>query len=111
MAGEGGEYESIVLDCPIYKKRIEIVESKIVKHSEGVWYLDIVKVKLVDKEIDEMKISNYSHLVKSLVFKDDNLGLDDIGIESLELSPKEILVPVQSTLPIFTQSGRFLLCL
>jgi uncharacterized protein (TIGR00290 family) len=27
---EGGEAETLVLDCPIYKKRIEIVDSKII---------------------------------------------------------------------------------
>lgn len=32
MAGEGGEYESLTLDCPLYKKRIEITEKEIVKH-------------------------------------------------------------------------------
>lgn len=31
IAGEGGEYESLVLDCPLYKKRIEITDS------EKVW--------------------------------------------------------------------------
>lgn len=24
ICGEGGEYESLTLDCPIYKKRIEM---------------------------------------------------------------------------------------
>lgn len=34
--GEFGEYHTIVLDCPIYKKRINILESKIVwKNSKG----------------------------------------------------------------------------
>ncbi len=28
IAGEGGEYESFVVDCPIFKKRIAITESK-----------------------------------------------------------------------------------
>ena len=30
MAGEGGEYESIVLNCPIFKNRIELPEYKII---------------------------------------------------------------------------------
>ena len=29
MAGEGGEYETVVLDAPFFKKRIEIVKSEI----------------------------------------------------------------------------------
>lgn len=28
VAGEGGEYETFVLDCPLYKKKIEILEAE-----------------------------------------------------------------------------------
>ena len=30
MAGEGGEFESLVLDCPLFRKRIEVRKSRIV---------------------------------------------------------------------------------
>ncbi len=48
MAFEGGEAETLVLDCPIFKKRIKILESS------NVWdrdngYLLITKAILVDK--------------------------------------------------------------
>lgn len=48
IGGEGGEYETYVIDCPLFKKRI------IIEESEKVWdkvrgeFL-IKKVKLVDK--------------------------------------------------------------
>jgi diphthine-ammonia ligase len=49
LVGEGGEYESLVLDAPIYKKRLQIVESKTsYENNNGV--LVIKKAKLVDKE-------------------------------------------------------------
>jgi predicted ATP pyrophosphatase (TIGR00289 family) len=49
LVGEGGEYESLVLDAPIYKKRLEIVEAETnYENNSGV--LDIKKVKLVDKD-------------------------------------------------------------
>lgn len=48
MAGEGGEYETVVLDAPFYKKRIEIVRSEIEWLGDhGV--LNIIEAKLVDK--------------------------------------------------------------
>ena len=48
MAGEGGEYETVVLDAPFYKKRIEIVRSEIEwLGDQGT--LDIIEAKLVDK--------------------------------------------------------------
>lgn len=49
LVGEGGEYETLVLDAPFFKKRIKIFEA------EKVWedqsgYLQIKKAKLEDKE-------------------------------------------------------------
>jgi len=49
LVGEGGEYESLVLDAPIFKKRIEIVESEIsYENSSGV--LVVKEARLMDKE-------------------------------------------------------------
>ena len=48
IAGEGGEFESLVLDCPLFKKALEIEDSKI--HWDGVrGEMEIKKVKLVKK--------------------------------------------------------------
>lgn len=48
LVGEGGEYESLVLDCPIFKKRLEIVESRI-QFENNYGTLEIQKVKLIEK--------------------------------------------------------------
>jgi predicted ATP pyrophosphatase (TIGR00289 family) len=47
-SGEGGEYESLVLDAPFFKKRIEVIEA------ENIWrgtngYLLIKQAELVEK--------------------------------------------------------------
>jgi diphthine-ammonia ligase len=51
--GEGGEFESLTLDCPIYKKRVIIDESEVLIHSEDsetvVAYLKIRKAHLETK--------------------------------------------------------------
>jgi ABC transporter with metal-binding/Fe-S-binding domain ATP-binding protein len=48
VAFEGGEAETFVLDCPIFKKRIEIKDAK--KHWDGVrGNYEILDVRLVDK--------------------------------------------------------------
>jgi ABC transporter with metal-binding/Fe-S-binding domain ATP-binding protein len=48
--GEGGEYESFVLNCPLFKKRIEILDS--VEHwdakTQSGW-LEFKKVKIAEK--------------------------------------------------------------
>ncbi|MCW4034719.1 MAG: TIGR00289 family protein [Candidatus Bathyarchaeota archaeon] len=49
LVGEGGEYESLVLDAPIYKKRIEILESE-TSYENNCGVFVVKQVKLVDKD-------------------------------------------------------------
>lgn len=49
VAGEGGEYETFVLDAPLFKKKIEIVESETKMQNEFTGELIVKKTKLVDK--------------------------------------------------------------
>ncbi|PPQ99038.1 hypothetical protein CVT24_003598 [Panaeolus cyanescens] len=34
VCGEGGEYESLTLDCPLFKSRIKLLETEVVIHSD-----------------------------------------------------------------------------
>ncbi len=49
MGLEGGEGESFVLDCPLFKKKIEIVDSEKIIENECTGHLVIKKIKLVNK--------------------------------------------------------------
>jgi ABC transporter with metal-binding/Fe-S-binding domain ATP-binding protein len=46
--GEGGEFETLVIDCPLFKKRLQILEAE--PHWDGMagWY-EIKRAALVDK--------------------------------------------------------------
>jgi len=46
--GEAGEFHSLVIDGPMFKKRLEIKESEKVQRQDH-WFLDIKKCELVDK--------------------------------------------------------------
>ncbi len=46
---EGGEAESIVLDGPIFKKRLEIADSEVVMEGRNSGYLRIKKMRLAEK--------------------------------------------------------------
>jgi diphthine-ammonia ligase len=46
LCGENGEYHTLVVGGPLFKRKIEITESCIVKR-DGYWFLDTVKYKLV----------------------------------------------------------------
>jgi len=47
IAGEGGEYETLVLDAPYYKKRINLLET------EKVWMGDYGVMKVIRAELGE----------------------------------------------------------
>ena len=52
VCGEGGEYETLVLDCPIFKKKLVIDDMSVVDHSMGdVAYLHL-DVHLEDKVME-----------------------------------------------------------
>jgi diphthine-ammonia ligase len=53
ICGEGGEFETFVLDCPRFRQRIRLLESRTVLHSDNciapVAYLKMDKLELVEK--------------------------------------------------------------
>ena len=49
IAGEGGEFESSVLDCPLFKKKINIIMSRKEMDSENSGRLIIEKAELIEK--------------------------------------------------------------
>jgi asparagine synthase (glutamine-hydrolysing) len=46
LAGEGGEFESLVIDCPLFKKKIIIKESEILEENKNTARLIIKKATL-----------------------------------------------------------------
>ncbi len=50
VAGEGGEYESLVLDCPLFKKKIRIVHTKIEMEAQCTGRLIVEKIVLASKK-------------------------------------------------------------
>ena len=59
VCGEGGEYETLTLDCPLFKKRIVIDQQEIVKHGHSmddfapVAYIQPLKMHLEAKQVVE----------------------------------------------------------
>ena len=46
LCGESGEYHTLVVGGPLFKRKIEITESRTIRR-DGYWFLDTVKYKLV----------------------------------------------------------------
>lgn len=49
FSGEGGEYESLVLDCPLFNKKLKIIEAEKLMENSYTGKLIIKKAKLVEK--------------------------------------------------------------
>ncbi|XP_071665464.1 diphthine--ammonia ligase isoform X13 [Patagioenas fasciata] len=54
VCGEGGEYETFTLDCPLFKKKIVVDSAKVVVHSADAFapvaYLHFLKLHLENKQ-------------------------------------------------------------
>jgi len=46
---EGGEAETLVLDCPLFKKRLEVIEAEKIMTGEETGIFQIKEIKLVEK--------------------------------------------------------------
>ena len=55
VCGEGGEFETLTLDCPLFHKRLHVDEHKTILHSDDafapVYYMNPVKVSLFEKQL------------------------------------------------------------
>ena len=49
LAGEGGEYETFVLDCPLFKKKIKVVSFEVKMDGEYSGIYDIKEIELIEK--------------------------------------------------------------
>lgn len=62
ICGEGGEYETFTVDCPLFKRRIVVEETETIIHSDDAFaqvaYLKFKKCTTVEKTKEEMDMSN-----------------------------------------------------
>ncbi|KAK5822883.1 meiotically up-regulated gene 71 protein [Linnemannia elongata] len=79
ICGEGGEYETITLDCPLFKRRIVVEESEVMIHSDDAFaqvaYLRFKKLRLEDKSEDELDSCWMSDMNLDPVWEADELML------------------------------------
>lgn len=49
IAGEGGEYETLVLDCPLFSKKLELTDYKTIMENNCTGFLVVKNAKLKEK--------------------------------------------------------------
>ena len=65
ICGEGGEYETLTLDCPLFRKKI-VLEDTETEVIDDVSFLKIKSAKLIDKNLPEYQ-SQMDMLRRSVV--------------------------------------------
>ena len=95
VAGEGGEYETLVVDAPIMKKRLILEETEVVSTGNSVYspygYLVVNKVKLQDKETEELQeVSAASQTLPSVYFQSGDFYTSEVTVSSLGLEGRNI---------------------
>ncbi|XP_061223654.1 diphthine--ammonia ligase isoform X2 [Neopsephotus bourkii] len=92
VCGEGGEYETFTLDCPLFKKKIVVDSAEVVVHSADAFapvaYLHFLKLHLENKEE-----SSGTFMVNSCSCEVTCNGDDDI-FPSLEEDEPQKNIPV-----------------
>ncbi|XP_030768163.1 diphthine--ammonia ligase [Sitophilus oryzae] len=89
VCGEGGEYESLTLDCPLFMSRLVVEDSEIVMHQDDpiapVGYLKFNKISLEFK----LPALDLQSRLQGLPLKDSYGYILEDGEEILELSNEE----------------------
>lgn len=87
VCGEGGEYETLVLDCPLFKKRLSLIEVKIIETDDGVGILRVLKCCALEKETQTDWDAEGEVLIQRIrPLEDDE---DEIEIESNPVTSEE----------------------
>lgn len=86
VCGEGGEYETLCLDSPLFQRRISVDETETILHSDAAFasvsYLRILRTSLIDK-------TEYGPAVLLKSIQAPPL-LDDVGNASFEALRKNL---------------------
>lgn len=103
ICGEGGEYETFTLDCPLFKKKIVIDESEIIIHSDDAYapvgFLHFKKMHLEDKE--EASLQSCENLrceesLEKLKIQTDNWNCIEIASDDTKVQRVTCTVPQRS---------------
>lgn len=100
ICGEGGEFETLVFDASFFKKRIELVSSKIiVDGSNDVSYLKVLEAKIVDKTLQEFEALKSPPLLNEdfndiweLLRDNESSMSQDSGIEKVSQKASSLLI-------------------
>lgn len=108
VCGEGGEYESLTLDCPLFKKKIIVDSSEVVMHSDDAFapvaYLRVSKLHLEDKAGSSALVP-----VKPCPCETEHLLPDETAVHrEMEKQPVSFVPQAWPSAPVIQRSSQSL---
>ncbi|KAG6833888.1 hypothetical protein H0H87_007899 [Tephrocybe sp. NHM501043] len=89
ICGEGGEYESLTLDCPLFKHRIILTEVETVIHSDNS-FATVAFLRVKNAHLEAKPIAQSFELTTPSVLDEDFISLRD-AIEHISLPTKVVV--------------------
>ncbi|KAH8105926.1 hypothetical protein BXZ70DRAFT_998103 [Cristinia sonorae] len=104
VCGEGGEYETLTLDCSLFKRRITLKETETVIHSDSdfatVAYLRVLKGVLEEKQPQAVE------LVIPPLLENDFVAVQNLAKNALLISsPAPDIYPIPVSIPCSSASS------
>ncbi|KAL5008877.1 hypothetical protein ScPMuIL_014458 [Solemya velum] len=109
VCGEGGEYETFTLDCPLFNKRIVLDEVEQVLHSDDAFApVGYLNLKVAHLEAKNMDLSiNWRDRLKDLpLTRSSALHQDLFGEEERSLFGEEARIPYLIELSVHTKVDK-----
>lgn len=112
ICGEGGEYETFTLDCPLFKKKLILQDSQIVIHSKDAFapvaFLAMTKFTLQDKKLGDFQSQRELVESQGIQLKSPRDFVADILVEEkIEEKIEEENVEKKISPPFFQQPVFF----
>lgn len=109
FCGEGGEYESLVLDCPLYRKKLVLDEVEIIEtdDGDGVGELRILKCHAADKDETDIPIlSSWSERGQEGIQQSEVVGVVAAGAAVTPTTTPALTTTVVSPITATTSTSE-----
>ncbi|THH12546.1 hypothetical protein EW146_g7598 [Bondarzewia mesenterica] len=110
VCGEGGEYESLTLDCPLFKKRITLLDTETVIHSDND-FATVAFLRIKDARLEPKTDTPIFHVPVPELLDEDfaripRLLLDSERVREAQAVAAQPVVPESSLIRIGPETKR-----
>ncbi|KIM90928.1 hypothetical protein PILCRDRAFT_811423 [Piloderma croceum F 1598] len=91
ICGEGGEYETLTIDCPFFKKRIRLTEVETVVHADND-FATVAFLRIKNASLDPKDVQYFEDVHVPLLLDDSLLSIRDAVLRSQESTTSTVVL-------------------